>query len=61
LEFILFCSHILLSEPEIVNQRRLDYLLILPWDFAVEVVQQNAKYSEKGTRTITVIPNLGFL
>jgi hypothetical protein len=38
-----------------------DYVLILPWNIAEEVRQQNAELTEHGTRFITAVPRLEVL
>ncbi len=35
-----------------------DYVLILPWNIADEVRQQNAELSERGVRFVTAVPRL---
>jgi hypothetical protein len=54
-------SHIPILEPEVLSHWRTDYLLILPWNIASEVVKQNAKLAETGTQFVTVVPKLEFL
>ena len=51
-------SHIPIYAPEVLTERRPDYLLILPWNIATEVKQQNARLAELGTRFVTAVPNL---
>lgn len=54
-------SHIPILEPEVLGDWCPDYLLILPWNIATEVVQQNAKLAEKGTQFVTAVPTFEFL
>ena len=38
--------------------RRPDYLLILPWNIAPEVMEQEARIREWGARFVTAVPEL---
>jgi SAM-dependent methyltransferase len=51
-------SHIPILAPEALSARRPDYLLILPWNIASEVKQQNVKLAELGTKFVTAVPKL---
>ena len=51
-------SHIPILPPTALDARRPDYLLILPWNIAAEVQQQNARLAEHGTRFVTAVPRL---
>ena len=51
-------SHIPILPPETLFDRRPDYLLILPWNIAAEVQQQNARLAEMGTKFVTAVPRL---
>ncbi|NBP23909.1 MAG: class I SAM-dependent methyltransferase [Proteobacteria bacterium] len=51
-------SHIPILPPSILAERRPDYLLILPWNIAAEVRQQNSALERLGTRFVTAIPEL---
>jgi SAM-dependent methyltransferase len=51
-------SHIPILPPAVLAERRPDYLLILPWNIAAEVKQQNARLAELGTKFITAVPEL---
>ncbi len=51
-------SHIPIRSPGALLEQRLDYLLILPWNIASEVKQQNARLAELGTKFVTAIPLL---
>lgn len=51
-------SHIPILTPAALKERRPDYLLILPWNIAAEVKQQNAGIAELGTRFVTAVPRL---
>jgi SAM-dependent methyltransferase len=51
-------SHIPIWPPSVLDERRPDYLLILPWNIAEEVKAQNARLAESGVRFITAVPKL---
>ena len=54
-------SHIPILAPAELAPRRPDYLLILPWNIAAEVRQQNAALAQQGTRFVTAVPELKIL
>lgn len=54
-------SHIPILPPSALMEARPDYVLILPWNIADEVKQQNAALAEYGTRFVTAIPRLEIL
>ncbi len=51
-------SHIPILPPAALAERRPDYLLILPWNIADEVRQQNADLAALGTQFVTAVPML---
>jgi SAM-dependent methyltransferase len=51
-------SHIPILAPTALVGQRPDYLVILPWNIAAEVKQQNAHLAELGTKFVTVVPRL---
>jgi len=51
-------SHIPILAPSALFERRPDYLVILPWNIAAEVKQQNAGLAELGTKFVTAVPQL---
>lgn len=51
-------SHIPILAPAVLFERQLDYLVILPWNIATEVKQQNARLAELGTKFVTAVPQL---
>lgn len=51
-------SHIPILPPAVLEQTRPDYVLILPWNIAGEVREQNAVLAGKGTRFVTAVPVL---
>lgn len=51
-------SHIPILLPSALADRRVDYLIILPWNIADEVRLQYAWLCERGTRFVTAVPEL---
>jgi SAM-dependent methyltransferase len=51
-------SHIPIVAPAALAEQRPDYLLILPWNIALEVKQKNARLAELGTKFVTAVPEL---
>jgi len=51
-------SHIPILAPTMLQERRPDHLLILPWNIAAEVRKQNADLGELGTKFVTAVPIL---
>ena len=51
-------SHISILEPNTLAHYQPDYVLILPWNIAAEVQQQNAVLRENGVRFVTAVPEL---
>jgi hypothetical protein len=51
-------SHISILEPNALAHYQPDYVLILPWNIAAEVQQQNAVLRENGVRFVTAVPEL---
>ncbi len=49
-------SHIPIHAPDRLREARPDYVLILPWNFKDEIVQQLADVRAKGTRLVVPIP-----
>jgi hypothetical protein len=54
-------SHIPILHPGEMLNRTFDFVLILPWNIAPEVVQQNASLKNKGVRFVTAVPELAVL
>jgi SAM-dependent methyltransferase len=51
-------SHIPILEPEKLVEAKPDYVLILPWNIADEIISLNTSLLERGTKFIVAIPNL---
>lgn len=49
-------SHIPVLSPGVLEDRVPDYLIILPWNIAEEVIEQNAPLASRGTQFVTFIP-----
>ncbi len=54
-------SHIPILAPGALAEQRPDYVLILPWNIAPEIKEQNAKLTEFGTKFVTIVPKLEIL
>jgi hypothetical protein len=54
-------SHIPILHPSEMFNRQFDYILILPWNIASEIVQQNSLLKTKGVHFLTAIPELEVL
>jgi hypothetical protein len=54
-------SHIPIFHPSEMLNRPFDFVLILPWNIAPEVVQQNSSLKTKGVRFVTAVPELAVL
>ncbi len=51
-------SHIPILPPTALAESAPDYVLILPWNIAAEVKQQNAALAAQGTKFVTAVPQL---
>lgn len=51
-------SHIPILPPAALGEYRPDYVLILPWNIAAEVRQQNALLATRGAKFVTAVPCL---
>ena len=51
-------SHIPILPPSVLDENTPDYLVILPWNIAEEVMNQNAHLVEKGTKFVIAVPEL---
>ncbi|QLF71756.1 methyltransferase domain-containing protein (plasmid) [Peteryoungia desertarenae] len=51
-------SHIPILSPDALRTMRPDYVLILPWNIADEVIRQNDDLRQAGTRFVTAVPEL---
>lgn len=51
-------SHIPIFSPNALFENRPDYIVILPWNIAAEVKQQNAELAKLGTKFVTAVPSL---
>lgn len=54
-------SHILILPPNQLTTRSPDFVLILPWNLAEEVQQQNASLLKRGIRFMIAVPELKIL
>jgi len=51
-------SHIPILPPEALAERRPDFVVILPWNIADEIKQQNAHIREWGGKFVAAVPEL---
>lgn len=51
-------SHIPILPPDVLIERRPDYVLIMPWNISAEVREQNAAVGAWGGKFVTAIPRL---
>ena len=54
-------GHIPVLDPEVLRQRRPDYVLILPWNIAAEVTSQHGYIAEWGGKFVVAVPALKVL
>ncbi|MGB6007073.1 class I SAM-dependent methyltransferase, partial [Castellaniella sp.] len=54
-------SHIPILAPQALADQRPDYVLILPWNIAPEVREQNRALADQGTQFVTAVPQLEVL
>ena len=54
-------SHIPILEPKVLVDSNVDYVLILPWNIASEVADQNSALKTKGVCFFTAVPEIAFL
>ncbi len=51
-------SHIPILPPSVLNDDRPDYLLILPWNIAPEVMKQHENLAALGTKFVVAVPEI---
>lgn len=51
-------SHIPILPPKRLNEVKIDYVLILPWNIADEIKEQKAELAASGTKFVTAVPEL---
>ena len=54
-------THIPIKHPEVLEQDRPDYILILPWNLKEEIVEQLAYAREWGAQFVVPIPQVQVL
>lgn len=54
-------SHIPILEPNTLRERKPNFVIILPWNIAEEIMQQNSYICEWGGQFVVVIPSLKIL
>lgn len=51
-------SHIPILHPNVLKERKPDYILILPWNITNEIVDEYSYVKEWGARFVTAVPEL---
>ena len=51
-------SHIPIKSPDLLQERKPDYILILPWNIASEVMSANSFVREWGAKFVIAVPEL---
>jgi hypothetical protein len=51
-------SHIPILDPQALRDNRPDYVVILPWNIAAEVMEQNKDLALQGTKFVTAVPEI---
>jgi len=51
-------THLPIMHPDVIKQRKPDYILILPWNIKDEIMQQLGYIREWGGRFIIPIPTV---
>ena len=54
-------SHIPILSPKVIEQKLPDFVLILPWNIASEVIKQNSVVRDNGGQFVTAVPEIKFL
>ena len=54
-------SHIKILSPDKIKDSKPDYILILPWNIAEEVCEQNSELRENGSKFVIAVPELKIL
>jgi hypothetical protein len=54
-------SHIPILSPDIIKEERPDYIIILPWNIAKEVIIQNDHAKEWGAKFVVAVPALNLV
>lgn len=56
--YYLPASHIPILHPSVLHENRPDYLVILPWNIAPEVMKVNQALADKGTKFVLAVPEI---
>ena len=51
-------SHIPILSPTVLKSKKIDYLVIFPWNIVNEIIEENQDLIRSGTKFVTMIPKL---
>ena len=51
-------SHIPILSPTVLKSKKIDYLVIFPWNIVNEIMEENQDLIRRGTKFVTMIPEL---
>jgi len=53
--------HIPVFSPEVLYQKKPDYVLLLAWNFAAPIIKKHSRYAGENSRFILPLPNLAII
>ena len=54
-------SHIPILSPDYIIEAKPDYVLVLPWNIADEIIIQNSRLKKNGVQFVIAVPELKIL
>lgn len=54
-------SHLPILPPSILHKHKIDYVVILPWNIAIEIRKQLSNMEKQGTKFVVAVPELEVL
>ena len=51
-------SNIPILSPEVIKEKRPDYILILPWNISKEIIEEYSFVREWGAKFVTAVPEI---